>query len=193
MRNPLNEMKIRSNMSHNQLMRERSEIHNIYGHHARVNKDGTSRPHYGWDLLAEEGTPVFAITGGTVVRAWRDHSKKNYGSQIEIEFSHDGKTYHAFYGHLNDIYVQLFDQVPEGKVLGVTGHTGNAHNLSKSQYHLHFEIRTPTGDGSHGAIDPAKLLGGDMLICHAKAEPPSLFEPNKGPQFCPDVRTGPAR
>ena len=190
MRNPLNEMKIRSVPTHNQLEREISETHNVYGKGIRVNH-GAKRSHWGWDLLAEEGTPVFSIAEGIVIKAWRDPSKKNYGNQVEVEFEHDGRKYMAFYGHLNDIYVNLFDPAPEGKLLGVTGHTGNAHNLARNQYHLHFEIRIDKGGGSHGAIDPATLLGGDMLICHERPEAPShkSLLPWEGPQYSSAKRT----
>jgi murein DD-endopeptidase MepM/ murein hydrolase activator NlpD len=168
MRNPLDMMKIRSNFSKIAYQREKSETHNVFGHNIRIsNKSpGGLKDHSGWDLLAAEKTPVYAIEDGVVVEIWHDRSTKNYGNQIQLEFLSNGKNYIAFYAHLHSIYVHKHAHVMQGKVIGSTGHTGNAHNLSPSQYHLHFEIRTKHGAGKHGSIDPAILLGGEMLTCH---------------------------
>jgi murein DD-endopeptidase MepM/ murein hydrolase activator NlpD len=166
---PLDVMKIRHIRSTNAYLRESSETHNIFGAKIRVDPHTKkTKDHTGWDLLAPEKTPVYAVMSGTIVTAWRDHSTKNYGNQLELEFTMNGTKYKAFYGHLNHFSVRLFQQVSEGQIIGATGHTGNAHNLPKDQFHLHFELREVHGHKDnlrHNSVDPAILLGGDILTC----------------------------
>lgn len=167
MRNPLTVMKLRSNLSANAFARETSETHNVYGRNIRVDaKTHAPRNHWGWDLLAADHTPVYAVASGTVTSAWHDPSPKNYGNQIELTFIWNGAQYRAFYAHLSEIVVAVMSEVSEGQVIGQTGHTGNASNLPPNQRHLHFEIRTKHGHGKHGSIDPSMLLGASLLTCH---------------------------
>jgi murein DD-endopeptidase MepM/ murein hydrolase activator NlpD len=168
---PLDVMKIRSKSVLTVLEREKNEMHNVFGSKIRV--DSTThklKDHTGWDLIAPEKTPIYAVMSGTVVTAWRDKSTgpRSYGYQVEIEFIMNGTKYRAFYGHLHDFNVQVLQEVSEGQVIGSTGHTGNAHNLPKDQWHLHFELREVHGHGhhlNHNSVDPAILLGGKILTC----------------------------
>jgi murein DD-endopeptidase MepM/ murein hydrolase activator NlpD len=196
MHNPLDNMKLRSNNSHDAYLREVSETHNAFHHNLRIHyvKDKTTHKnkivrsgHDGWDLLADEGTPVYSIAEGKVVLTNYDSKATvGYGTRVEIEFDHKGQKCTALYGHLNDIYVAKGVRVDEGQIIGVTGHTGNASNLPRDQWHLHFEIRTKDGDGHHGAIDPVRVLGGKILIC--RPQTPSALTPP--PPFCPTMKTG---
>jgi murein DD-endopeptidase MepM/ murein hydrolase activator NlpD len=168
MRNPLSVMRLRSNLSPNALSRETSETHNVYGKNIRIDaKTHSPRNHWGWDLLAADDTPVYAVASGIVTSAWHDPSFQNYGNQIELSFIRNGTPYRAFYAHLSKIFVAVMSEVSEGQVIGQTGHTGNAWNLPSHQRHLHFEIRTKHGHGKHGSIDPSMLLGASLLTCHS--------------------------
>ncbi len=94
--------------------------------------------HCGIDLVANLGTPVYAVGAGTV-----EISKKSsgYGNHIRIE--HKG-SYSSLYGHLHRSVVKKGGKVKQGQVIGYVGSTG----LSTGP-HLHFEIRR-----FNKAIDP---------------------------------------
>jgi murein DD-endopeptidase MepM/ murein hydrolase activator NlpD len=122
------------------------------------------RAHQGWDLYASVGTPVFAITGGTVVRTENDpKNSTGFGRYISLQFTHvnprDGRltTFYAFYAHLESISVKL-GAVREGAVLGHTGISGNA---AGGPPHLHFGILTVPDPrkGLSSNVDPGDILG----------------------------------
>jgi murein DD-endopeptidase MepM/ murein hydrolase activator NlpD len=92
----------------------------------------TGKPsfHSGVDFPGPVGTPVFAAREGMVI-AIGIHDV--YGRFVRIR--HQGG-YETFYGHLDDINVELNQEVSSGMMLGTVGNTG----LSTGP-HLHFEIR----------------------------------------------------
>ncbi len=100
--------------------------------------------HTGLDMAAPHGTPVRAVREGTVVDADND---RVYGKYVIIE--HD-RVFTTFYGHMNEIRVDLGDTVQAGTVVGSVGNTG----LSTGP-HLHFEVRV-RGE----ARDPAQFIPG---------------------------------
>lgn len=132
-------------------------IRNSFGAKARTNKDGTPRPHQGWDLTAPVGTDVMAVSAGDIIDT---PNVGDYGMQILLKFTHEETTYYAFYAHLGSIAVKTGDKVTEGQVIGKTGMTGNAKKLKKSEAHLHFEIRTiqVVGKGMKGRTNPSDLF-----------------------------------
>ena len=140
------------------VIRRRSES-NTFGM-VRKNRDGTDRPHQGWDFEARVGTPCFAIADGAVV-AIADQG--DYGKQVTIRLfaPHDGKTLWAFYAHLLSVDVVLGQDVVEGQQVGRTGESGNAAGMPIEDQHLHFEIRTAAsvGRGLVGRISPLSVFG----------------------------------
>ncbi|MCL1827841.1 MAG: M23 family metallopeptidase [Candidatus Cloacimonetes bacterium] len=85
--------------------------------------------HNGIDYKAPKGTPIYAISEGTVVRAaagWNG----GFGNVVEIEHPSAEKT---LYAHLNSIAVKVGEKVTAGKVIGTVGTTGNS-----TGNHLHF-------------------------------------------------------
>lgn len=90
-----------------------------------------------WDLQAPEGTPVKAITSGTVVSkvVCQDEAK---GQDCEVWVKHTEKNYSA-YIHLQSVRVQLGDSVTEQSVLGLVGKQVGEEN-KESPPHLHFEM-----------------------------------------------------
>ncbi len=100
--------------------------------------------HTGIDMVAPPGTPIRAAREGTVVAADRD---RVYGKYVIIE--HD-RVFTTFYGHMNEIRVDLGESVQAGTVVGTVGNTG----LSTGP-HLHFEVRV-RGE----ARDPAQFIPG---------------------------------
>ena len=100
------------------------------------------RLHEGIDLATSVGTPIRASDGGTVISAgWYG----GYGLCVEIQ--HGGGTI-TRYGHCNDVYVSVGDQVYQGETIAALGNTGYSTGP-----HCHFEIRV---NGT--AVDPADYI-----------------------------------
>jgi len=122
------------------------------------------KAHQGWDLEAAVDTTIYAISDGKVNFV---DNQGDYGNQINIEFKFKGKTYYAFYSHLNEINVKKGDDVEFGQELGKTGQTGNAKGQDASEDHLHFEIRDKggkyIGTGLTGRVDPTTIYGAAPL------------------------------
>lgn len=160
MNDPLENMEIR-----------RGKPNNAFGW-VRTNRDGSKRPHQGWDLWAPVGTPTYSIADGLVEFVKIDQGA--YGTQVCISFDHSGKLLYAFYAHLSHVYVTEGFEVKAGQMVGLTGMTGNASQVpSFSDQHLHFEIREKVspGRGLKDRLDPADFLGYDLLTCSAEEAP----------------------
>ncbi|MBF6164041.1 peptidoglycan DD-metalloendopeptidase family protein [Streptomyces gardneri] len=101
--------------------------------------------HGGLDLAASAGTPIYAATGGTVVKA--GNFGDGYGYQVRIR-SADGTE--TIYAHQTpgSIRVQTGQRVSAGTVIGAVGSTGNSTGP-----HLHYEVRR---NGS--AVEPVAYL-----------------------------------
>lgn len=99
--------------------------------------------HTGLDFAAPTGTPIRAVTAGTVVSAFNTHGV--YGKLTKIRAT-DGTQ--IWYAHQSRITIHEGQQVTAGQIIGEVGETGNA-----SGPHLHLEIRI-TGR----AIDPLAWL-----------------------------------
>ncbi|MET7303218.1 transglycosylase family protein [Embleya sp. NPDC005575] len=105
----------------------------------------SSGSHTGQDFVVGTGTPVKAITSGTVVSAGNGGA---YGNEIVIKHA-DGK--YSQYAHLSSIGVRAGATVSTGQQIGLSGATGNVTGP-----HLHFEIRTTPNYGS--GINPLTYL-----------------------------------
>ena len=88
------------------------------------------RRHQGNDLFAPVGTPLVAVTDGSVF-----FQGDPLGGNAAYVEGHDGNTY--YYAHLND-YVGGARPVTAGELIGHVGNTGDA---SDGPPQLHFEIR----------------------------------------------------
>ena len=88
------------------------------------------RWHYGVDIPARKGAPVYAAASGRVVKSgWQT----GYGKTVVVRH----KSISTLYAHLADRDVKAGDFVRRGQVIGAVGNSGNARG-----YHLHFEVRT---------------------------------------------------
>jgi murein DD-endopeptidase MepM/ murein hydrolase activator NlpD len=90
------------------------------------------RPHHGLDYAAPVGTPVSAVSDGTILFAGY---RGQYGNLVVIRHKKNWKTY---YGHLSKIVrdIRRGKKVQQGQVVGYVGSTGLATGP-----HLHYEIR----------------------------------------------------
>jgi murein DD-endopeptidase MepM/ murein hydrolase activator NlpD len=87
------------------------------------------RMHWGIDLTAPSGTPIYATADGTVNFNGR---KGGYGKTCMIDH---GYGYETLYGHMKTITVRKGQQVKRGEIIGYVGSTG----LSQSP-HVHYEV-----------------------------------------------------
>ena len=94
------------------------------------------RHHDGVDYAAPTGTPLYAMSRGTVISSgWNG----GLGQKVAIQFW-DGSV--AWYGHMSRIDVYAGQTVMPGQMVGAVGNTGNSTGP-----HLHLEIQAaPTGD-----------------------------------------------
>jgi murein DD-endopeptidase MepM/ murein hydrolase activator NlpD len=91
------------------------------------------RMHEGIDLAAPTGTPLMAMSSGTVLQAgWEN----GLGNKVAIQYW-DGSV--TWYGHMSRISVVKGQKVSPGQVVGAVGNTGHSFGS-----HLHLEVhRTP--------------------------------------------------
>lgn len=108
-------------------------IHPIYG---------DWRFHYGVDLSAPQGTPIYASRGGRVTYATYDSSSGYYVSINHL----DGFT--TKYLHMTHYIVSPGDYVAAGQIIGYCGSTG-----ASTGPHLHFSVYY---NGT--AVNPAKYI-----------------------------------
>jgi murein DD-endopeptidase MepM/ murein hydrolase activator NlpD len=101
------------------------------------------RMHQGDDFATPVGTPLAAMSTGTVTFAGPE---SGYGNKVEIEYW-DGTV--SYYAHMDSISVTVGQQVAPGDVVGTSGNTGHSTGP-----HLHLEIH-PNGGGP---VDPAPWL-----------------------------------
>lgn len=90
---------------------------------------GYKRMHSGLDFKAGHGTPIYAVSDGTVVLAGR---KGGYGNFVQI--NHGGGL-GSGYGHMSRFAVSSGSRVRRGQIIGYVGSTG----LSTGP-HLHYEL-----------------------------------------------------
>jgi murein DD-endopeptidase MepM/ murein hydrolase activator NlpD len=101
-------------------------------------RDGCRRLHQGLDIFARHGTPLVAVTDGTVTRKGMGGLA---GISVEIQ---DARGVQYFYAHLSRWADGLREgmQVRRGQVVGYVGNTGNAITTPP---HVHFEYQPGGG------------------------------------------------
>jgi murein DD-endopeptidase MepM/ murein hydrolase activator NlpD len=85
--------------------------------------------HYGVDIAASIGTPVYAAASGVVRRAG---PATGFGQAVYIE-GNDG--YVTVYGHVNRYFVSIGERVSAGEKIAEVGNRGQSTGP-----HLHFEV-----------------------------------------------------
>ena len=101
------------------------------------------RFHYGVDIAARIGTPVYAVTDGVVLRSGR---ARGFGLWVMLRHA-DGTR--SVYGHINRSFVRVGERVSAGEKIAEVGARGNATGPN-----LHFEIRQRNG----ARVDPLPWL-----------------------------------
>ena len=158
----------------------RKVMNNTFGM-VRRNRDGSRRPHQGWDFYAPPDYRCYAITDGEIAAV---RSSGGYGRHVILKFADraDGaggaEHLYAAYCHLNAVRVEVGQRVRCGEVIGLCGDSGNANGMVGTDAHLHFEIRTHlnVGRGLSRRMSPLtvfeqlpldRILGTDMALLPA--------------------------
>ena len=145
--------------------------------------------HFGIDLRAKIGTPVYAARDGRVVISKSVPPYDGYGAHIVIDH---GEGFYSLYGHLDQVLIGLGKAVKTGQLIGHSGgspqYYGAVAGASKikgkftkagfsTAPHLHFEI-DKGGIGPRFGIDPQKITS-------FNPQKP-MEEQNLDPNFIPD-------
>lgn len=104
---------------------------------------GVYKMHYGIDLAAYQGTPIYATRSGTVTVAAYEEG----GAGYYVYINH-GDGYGSIYMHMTHYIVSSGQQVSQGQVIGYVGSTGGSTGP-----HLHFGI---SKNGVY--VDPADYI-----------------------------------
>lgn len=101
--------------------------------------------HYGVDIAASIGTPIYSPTAGRVLRAG---PATGFGLAVYVQHD-DGSV--SVYGHIHDYFVRPGQRVSAGTVIAEVGDTGQSAGPQ-----LHFEVHT---DGMYqGRTNPIPWL-----------------------------------
>ncbi|WP_338845752.1 LysM peptidoglycan-binding domain-containing M23 family metallopeptidase [Massilia sp. W12] len=141
-------------------------------------RKGGSKSHQGVDLVALPGTSIYAVANGRVYT--NEISKKSdYGNTIILEVGINDlpedmavlcekinpgqKTIGFFYAHLSNFGVPHGTYVHAGDIIGKSGCSGNASNMTtiENGAHLHFEVRKiaqMTCSGLANRLDPLLFI-----------------------------------
>ena len=96
--------------------------------------------HYGIDLAAARGAPVYSPIDGVVVAAYPDGEVPGYGNVLTLRRGTMG----LLFAHLDSMDVRRGDRVVAGQLLGRVGSTNSAGGFETSGPHLHLEVIVPT-------------------------------------------------
>lgn len=146
-------------------------------------RNGGERFHNGLDLFAEEGTPVYAMIDGVISNSnytinQPDKKAEDYpngyrgdknsaGNRVYVEGRYDGQDVIIGYCHLqagtpvaiNPRTGKMFkpgDAIYRGELLGYTGRTGNAYNVTNKHLHLLYKVKN--SNGVYVFANPEKII-----------------------------------
>lgn len=150
-------------------------------------RNGGTKFHSGLDLYAEEGTPVYAMIDGEIasdvyVIEQPDRVDDEYpvgykgntndaGNSVYVKGRHNGYDVKVGYWHLRsgtpvainprtgDVF-KPGDAIYKGELLGYTGRTGNAYNVTNK--HLHLVYKVKNSNGVYMFANPEKIINGSV-------------------------------
>lgn len=135
---------------------------------AKTTRAAESGIHTGLDLLADYGSPVYALGAGEVI--WSGYGIESYLGPdnpygVAVTIKHDSRlndqSVYSIYAHLSVTHVESGDRVKQGDQVGEIGLTGNT-----SGPHLHLEVRLGS-DSSFISRNPELFISplpGDGLL-----------------------------
>lgn len=123
---------------------------------------GKNKVHDGLDLLAEVGTPVYAMFDGIAIISY-DEDLGNMvlikSTSSEHKIQNESETIWTSYGHLNSTISAIDNQrVKQGQIIGFSGKTGiTAQGLLEWNTHVHLTIYKG-GTNKYNRINPIPFL-----------------------------------
>ena len=118
--------------------------------------------HYGIDVSASTGTPVFAALDGVVAAAYPDGRVSGYGNVVSVSHGAFG----TLYAHLDSLAVRTGERVTAGQRIGTVGTTNSAGGFRTSGPHLHLEV-----------IVPAAGVNVERALAHYTGSTPPRIDP----------------
>lgn len=91
---------------------------------------GEEKFHYGLDICAEYGTPIYAVMPGIVEKA---ENSPSFGNVLILNHGNNIKT---LYAHCKELKVNIGDKIKRGQNIASMGNTGNYSTGT----HLHVEF-----------------------------------------------------
>ncbi len=91
--------------------------------------DRVNRFHYGLDITANNGIPIYSPADGVVKIA---RYMGGFGKSLKIDH---GFGYTTFYAHLSKFNIERGKQIKRGDIIGYVGNTGRSTGS-----HLHYEV-----------------------------------------------------
>lgn len=101
--------------------------------------------HYGIDLAAPYGSPIYAAGDGVVIKAG---PATGFGKWVVIQHANGDVT---IYGHMEKFLVHIGERVQAGQLIALVGAEGESTGP-----HLHFEVHVGGLDGRR--VDPVQWL-----------------------------------
>ncbi len=94
---------------------------------------GKLRPHWGIDLAAPTGTPIYAASDGKIIT--KRYQRRGYGYWLEIDH---GSGYQTVYAHMSKYAPGMVvgKSVKKGQLIGYVGRSGMTTGA-----HLHYELK----------------------------------------------------
>ncbi len=113
--------------------------------------------HFGVDLGADKGTPIYPIGPGKVIETMVYAKGGN-----TVKIAHEDGSVVSYYAHMDSINVRTGQEVASDTIIGYMGNTGNAKGTHP---HLHFEVGV-----NDNKIDPMSIVGKSVGSLSKKAE-----------------------
>ena len=110
---------------------------------------GEHSTHTGWDIAADEGTPLFAMYDGVVCETG---SGGSYGNYLEMQVTED---FSVIYAHCQTVFVNTGDAVHAGQMVALVGSTGVS-----TGNHLHLEFLQKNTPMNPALVLPLSLYAG---------------------------------
>lgn len=131
-------------------------ISSPYG--VKRNLFGNTHVHYGIDLRAKTGTPVYAPASGTVTVVMLGNA--TCGNGVVIKHANG---YSTKYCHFSAVAVTRGQQVLAGCMIGRVGNTGQSTGP-----HLHYAVYKDGGTTSKHSVDPKYFIEPENQCCPGK-------------------------
>lgn len=122
---------------------------------------GKTKKHFGIDLAAPWGKPVYASASGIVTEVI--YSDKGYGTHIIVKHRFGFQT---LYGHLDKVLARKGQKVKQHELIATVGNSG-----SSTGYHLHYEtIKNDIKIDPRPSLNLKKSIYGQLIQLNQKQD-----------------------